>query len=249
MATDKKFLSFGRYLQAIRIEKDINLETVSKETKIGIENLMLIEREGHGKLPPEIFVKGFLRAYARAIGADGYEAVQRYLASRNVFQEAVKFESDLTRSSTRFWPRLLLSLGALLCIMALSVLVISIFQNQPLKDDLLKQTTINNNKNNYEIASKAPDILPEPVMVKPVENIPEKLRLEITTVEKTWIRIIIDEQNPREYSLKPGDRLEMEAASGYNLLIGNAAGVKLTLNDKPIEVWGKSGQVIEVRVP
>ncbi len=244
MATDKKSLSFGRYLQAIRLEKGIDLETVSKKTKIGIENLILIEKEDHGSLPPEIFVKGFLRAYAKAIGADGDEAVQRYLASLNIFQKTVKMESDLIKSSTKFWPRLLLSLGTLLCIIALSVFGISIFQDQSSNDDQFEQTI---NENNHDIASKAPYI-PEPV-TKPSEDISKKLLLKITTAEETWIKIIVDEQNPKEYSLKPGERLEMEASSGYNLLIGNAAGVELTLNGKPIEVWGERGQVINVQIP
>jgi hypothetical protein len=50
--------------------------------------------------------------------------------------------------------------------------------------------------------------------------------------------------------LKPGDLLELEASSGYNLLIGNAAGVQLTLNGKPVEKFlGKSGQVVTIQIP
>jgi cytoskeletal protein RodZ len=72
---EKVTLSFGRYLQAIRLEKAISLEVVSKETRIRKDMLALIEEENHNKLPNEVFVKGFIRAYAEAIGADGSEAV------------------------------------------------------------------------------------------------------------------------------------------------------------------------------
>lgn len=244
MIADKKPLSFGRYLQAIRLEKGIDLETISRETKIGIENLVNIEREAHDRLPPEIFVKGFLRAYARAVGAAGDEAVRRYLASREAFQKTVKFESDLIESKKGFWPRLLLALGTLLFIIFFSVLVMPIFQDQfPMK----YQGQPTANKKNHDMVPKTysgPDSV-----TKHPENISAKLVLEITTIADTWIKIIIDDQKPKEYSLKPGDRLEMEASSGYNLLIGNAAGVKLTLNGKPIEVAGKSGQVINIQLP
>ncbi|NNK84858.1 MAG: helix-turn-helix domain-containing protein, partial [Desulfobacterales bacterium] len=69
MTTEKKSLSFGRYLQDIRLSKGISLETVAEETRIRIDNLLLIEGENHDKLPDEVFVKGFVRAFAKAIGA------------------------------------------------------------------------------------------------------------------------------------------------------------------------------------
>ena len=47
----------------------------------------------------------------------------------------------------------------------------------------------------------------------------------------------------------PGDHLELEASSDFNLLIGNAGGVKLTFNDEPLGVLGKSGQVVNVQLP
>jgi hypothetical protein len=49
--------------------------------------------------------------------------------------------------------------------------------------------------------------------------------------------------------LKQGDRLELEASAGINLLVGNATGVQLILNDKPIKVPGKSGQVVNIQIP
>ena len=71
MESDKESLSFGRYLQAIRLEKKISLEQVSQQTRIGLGNLLLLEQEDHEQLPAEVYVKGFLRSYAKAVGADG----------------------------------------------------------------------------------------------------------------------------------------------------------------------------------
>ena len=65
MANSKNYLSFGRYLKNIRLEKGLHLDMISKETRIGLHNLALIESEDHKNLPAEVFVKGFLRAYAK----------------------------------------------------------------------------------------------------------------------------------------------------------------------------------------
>lgn len=244
MIANKKSLSFGRYLKAVRLEKGIDLEEVSKETKIGMDYLLLIEKENHDRLPADVFVKGFLRAYAQAIGADSHEAVQLYQDSRQTFQDAAEFDADLKKADKAFWPRLLLSLGALLGIMVLSVFIISVFNGRPAVDD----SKLNAPKeNNRDIHFK--DLQKPNTANNQVQEVSEKLLLKVLTVENTWMKIIIDSQNPREYSLKPGDLLELEAASGYNILVGNAAGVQLTLNGNPVEILGQHGQVEHIQIP
>ena len=236
---NKNSLSFGRYLKAIRVEKGISLDEVSEETRIRIDTLRLIEKEDHDRLPSEVFVKGFLRAYAEAIGIDGGETVRRYTSSINAYQATARSETDFARLSTRFWPHLLLSLGAMICIITLSVFATSVFHS-PLQADNQVNTNAgeDNNKNDSELESD--------LVGKPSEK---SLLLSIITIETTWIKVIIDGRKPKEYSLKPGDRLEFEAFTGFNLLIGNATGVQLILNDKPIEVLGKRGQVVNIQIP
>ena len=45
MKPEQDSSSFGRYLQAIRLEKKISLEKVSAQTRIGLANLLMIEQE------------------------------------------------------------------------------------------------------------------------------------------------------------------------------------------------------------
>ncbi len=236
---NKNPLSFGHYLKAIRVKKGISLDEVSEETRIRIDTLRLIEKEDHDRLPSEVFVKGFLRAYAEAVGIDGGEAVTRYTSSINAYQATARSETDFVKLSTRFWPHLLLSLGAMICIITLSVFAMSVFHS-PLQTDNQVNTNAgeDDNKNDSELESD--------LAGKPSEK---SLLLKIITIEATWIKVIIDGRKPKEYSLKPGDRLEFEAFTGFNLLIGNAAGVQLILNDKPIEVSGKRGQVVNIQIP
>ena len=236
---NKNPLSFGHYLKAIRVKKGISLDEVSEETRIRIDTLRLIEKEDHDRLPSEVFVKGFLRAYAEAIGIDRGETVRRYTSSINAYQATARSEADFAKLSTRFWLHLLLSLGAMICIITLSVFAMSVFHS-PLQTDNQVNTNAgeDDNKNDSELESD--------LAGKPSEK---SLLLKIITIETSWIKVIIDGRKPKEYSLKPGDRLEFEAFTGFNLLIGNAAGVQLILNDKPIEVSGKRGQVVNIQIP
>ncbi len=93
MESDQESLSFGRYLQTIRLEKKISLEQVSQQTRIGLGSLSLIEEENHEQLPAQVYVKGFLRSYAKAIGADGDEVIRRYESCLDVVQNISDSES------------------------------------------------------------------------------------------------------------------------------------------------------------
>ena len=74
-----KDLSFGRYLKACREDLGISLEQIEDTTKIRKPILLAIEQEEINDLPDDIFVKGFLRAYASALRVDGADLVKRYV--------------------------------------------------------------------------------------------------------------------------------------------------------------------------
>ena len=250
MENIKNSPSFGRFLRTRRLEKGVNLEVISRETKIRMDVLLLIEQEDHNRLPAEVFVKGFLRAYAKIIGADEDDVIRRYLSSLQVFKESARSEDDLIRLNKSYWPSLLLSIGALLCIIAFSVYVASFFQDRP-STPAPKSEKFRQQK---EVVEDIHDRTSEPPEVSsPIEKhseyISEKLLLKIMALEVTWIKVIIDEKDPKEYVMHPGDHLEFEASSDFNLRIGNAGGVKLTLNDESLGVLGKSGQVVNVQLP
>ena len=82
MTRDQQLTSFGLFLQTARIEKKLSIEALSAETRIRVEVLKHLESEEHEQLPNEVFVRGFIRSYAIAVGADLEEALERYSASR-----------------------------------------------------------------------------------------------------------------------------------------------------------------------
>ena len=127
MDAKEKKLSFGRYLQTARLEKGITIEQISRETRIRMETLSQIEKEDHKRLPDEVFVKGFLRAFAKAVGANGDEAVKRYLNCRMVMEKIVAADVDLVKSQSGYWRRLIAAIGILAIIITLSIYGVSRF--------------------------------------------------------------------------------------------------------------------------
>jgi cytoskeletal protein RodZ len=245
MKTKKEFFSFGRYLQSMRLEKKINLEKVSEETRIAVRNLQLIEKEDLEALPDEVFVKGFLRAYARAIGADGDEAVRLYQARLNMVGRLADAGSFSPKSSFSAWRNLILSIIAILAVVALSLYGVSYFQSQPPEKQAGETSAVSAHSEAAPPQQETGSNDKKGVTAKPVE----KFILNLTAVDDTWIKAIVDNKEPREYNLTSGEKLEMEASEGFNLLIGNAGGLKLKLNGEPIKISGKAGEVINIQLP
>ena len=246
MDSDKEPLSFGRYLQAIRLEKKISLEQVSQQTRIGLGNLLLIEQEDHEGLPVEVYVKGFLRSYAKAVGADGDEVIRRYESCLDVVQKISGSEFSGKKTATGTWWKLLVPLVLFICIIGLSISAVVFFRQAPDADKPLEQKTAAEREQAADTQDEQQGFETESESAK---AIPGKLLLHVTAVEDTWLKVIMDEKGSIEYNLNFGDQMELEAATGFNLLIGNAGGIKITLNDEPVSIPGKSGEVVTIELP
>jgi hypothetical protein len=66
---------------------------------------------------------------------------------------------------------------------------------------------------------------------------------------RTWIRIYIDDEAPKEYILQPGSRPQWKARRGFYVLLGNAAGMDFEFDGKEIKDIGELGQVVSLRLP
>ncbi len=237
MISENRSFSFGHYLQAFRIERGISLEELSRETKIGIDYLSLIENEQIDKLPPEVFVKGFLRSYAKAVNADGDEAVRRYLASTDVINKIIKPNKILNKTGFRYWHKIFLLSGSFLC-----VVIISIASVYKLSDKTVPAEISKHKKRSTNIEQNV-------IEENSLEKTGEKLSLKIFAVKDTWLKVIIDGQHPKEYILNGGDFLEFSASSGYNLLVGDAGAIKLSFNDKAYNIARESGRAANIQIP
>jgi transcriptional regulator with XRE-family HTH domain len=69
---------FGYLLREARLKASLSIEEIARRTKIPVSQLERLESGDSSSLPADVFVCGFLRAYAREVGLDGEEAVARY---------------------------------------------------------------------------------------------------------------------------------------------------------------------------
>jgi cytoskeletal protein RodZ len=72
----------GSFLRRHRERCGIGLIEVSRVTRIPASSLDALERDRFDDLPGEVFVRGFLKAYALAVRLDPADVLARYTSSR-----------------------------------------------------------------------------------------------------------------------------------------------------------------------
>jgi cytoskeleton protein RodZ len=94
------------------------------------------------------------------------------------------------------------------------------------------------------VKEESPLMPSSPVAAK--TSLPEKkpLSLQLKAVEETWVSLQVDDQPEKEMTLKAGEGISAQASNRIRIIIGNAGGLDLFLNGKPLEKFGKSGEVV-----
>jgi len=121
---------------------------------------------------------------------------------------------------------------------------------------LIENEVVGDEVNKTTLKSKPVDdtiVLEEPTipMKREEEEKPLLPRFILTANVKsrTWIAISIDDTSVKEYLFQPGQTPRWTAEKGFNILVGNAAGIEFFLNGKEVGNLGAKGQVVRITLP
>ncbi|NTV55330.1 MAG: helix-turn-helix domain-containing protein [Candidatus Moranbacteria bacterium] len=86
-------LTLGEKLRKVRNDNRISLAEVSRATKIQVKYLEALEAGAYEKLPPEVYVRGFLRGYAAHLGIPEDAILRLYERERSIRKNLGKTEA------------------------------------------------------------------------------------------------------------------------------------------------------------
>jgi len=263
-------------LKASREARGFSLNDVFYATRVSMINLTTLEGWDFDRLPPPVYTRNFIRKYAQAIGVDEKPILDRYemhLESLKPPREEAEIKKPWPNGRRYFFL-----FGSLAIAIIAGILVYplglhdqfsrlffpaqsgeSTPSTQVAPAPLLEPPTMSQT-NPFPlpppvIATTTKEMVSIPASKVPAapplsENVTQKaLHLIIEAKELTWARITEDHDSPSEVLLKPGDRIERRASDFFQLDIGNAGGIDLTFQGKPLGSIGKRGQVIHIRLP
>lgn len=74
--------SVGQFLKEKREQRQMSVAEIARATRVPVSSVERIEADQFDELPAEVFVRGFLKSYARAVGVAEDEVLARYTSSR-----------------------------------------------------------------------------------------------------------------------------------------------------------------------
>jgi cytoskeleton protein RodZ len=211
----------GQILKEKRKELGLDLEGVSRTTKIRYEYLKAIEDDAFEKLPVEVYVKGYIKEYCKILCIDPQPIIDAYIQQITPPEKTEKKEIP-QKEGIQKRPKAQYILFALLLLLICASIffVLSIFAPEKQKP-------------------------PPPPETKSVTH----HTLEVIAKDTTWLFVIIDGAKAKEILLNPGEYVKWKARYGFYLKIGNAGEIKLFFDGRDIGPVGKKGEVITITLP
>lgn len=102
-------LTLGEKLQKFRTEHRKSLLDVSRSIKIQVKYLEALESGSYSSLPADVYVRGFLRSYARYLGCDEEAILRMYERERNIHISLKKKAPSKSDSTRMRWPTLIIT--------------------------------------------------------------------------------------------------------------------------------------------
>lgn len=86
--------TLGGLFRQTRERQRLSLEQIASRTRIQQRHLQALEEENFASLPAKVFVKGFVRSYARSLGLDEDKAIQLFLTCSSNFYDRTQEEQQ-----------------------------------------------------------------------------------------------------------------------------------------------------------
>lgn len=243
---EKPTLTFGEELRRERLIRDVSLEEISSATKISIRLLTALESSDISRLPAPVYSRGFIRAYSRHLGLDPDEMVNAYLA--DVAPEKSR-EADGGHKG-RFRSRFLRgrrAAGAIVISVAGILLILGLIARPERR---LTTTAPVSRREIAPVSFKNVAVSPGPALAVQEDSSaarkppPSAVSMVLEFEQDSWAEVSADGRTIFSGLVRRGLRREFQAREGFRLSLGNAGGVRVTVDGRALEPLGQAGQVV-----
>ena len=247
----------GEELRQERLRQGFTLDDIAQRTRISSRSLEAIEANAFDRLPGIVFARGFVRVYAIDLNLDP-EALVSQLPRVDIDSTPLP-NPPVSNARTKWDPRLTAALASVLWLVTAAGAGTGAWYyfNHYVRHSV---TTV--------AAAPAPVSSPAAPAARPASSVltanesastpdaalPEgfdgsrPVQVVLTAHEAVWVQVSADGRQAFEGILHPNDKRAIAADAQVKILTGNAGGLDISLNGKPLDPIGPSGQVRTVRL-
>ena len=244
--------SIGHTLKEARTKKAVTLEEVHAKTRIHPRVLQLLEEEKFDKLPGPLFVKSFLRSYARFLEVNAEELVQVYEKEKRKDPEQFLFIPSAAEKEGRRRPSMEIQYWIFPFAAGLLVLVVLAVAVRLAPLHRVKSAAVTRSgpgvsapalpgKKGKQMTSKRPAEWLRSVSMGnfPVIDKAAPLKLEIKAIDNVWLRVTCDGKVLFQAIVKKGYTESWTADKSVEIWTGNSSNMMILLNGHSLGSPGK----------
>ncbi|WP_422055533.1 helix-turn-helix domain-containing protein [Sphingomonas sp.] len=226
----------GEKLRDARMAQGLELSDVAARTRVPLRHLAAIEASDYSGLPSTTYAIGFVKAYARAVGADEVALARELRAeTASTFAAREVYESYDPEDPVREPPGALAWGGAIVAILLLAA--VGIWYGT----DLFRGGMT-------PAPEPSPTALATPVAAPSAAATPVTGgQVTLTATQPVWLRIY-DATGTRLYEkeMAAGERYDVPAdANGPMINLGRPEAVQVTIDGATVEPLGRAGVAIK----
>jgi cytoskeleton protein RodZ len=237
--------ALGEEFRSAREARGLTLSDVAEQIHIRSVYLNAIENEDWTAIGAPVYVRGFIRTYARFLALDAEDAVamfNRYApVERAVATVTMASGEDRGASGPSLW----VMIGGLVAVVLVAFVGYEYWQY--IQGNTTRETVAtataqpgaaeSGSPPATAVASAVPNAAPTPV---------PHHQLAIHLTQRSWLRVTIDGTTQLE-GIFPAGTTRTFTGSVADVRAGNAGGVVATVDGRPTRSLGKDGDVAEQR--
>ena len=258
--------TLGARLKAAREQKHVSVSQAARETRISANHLESLETGRYKALPGGVYNRAFLRMYSEYLGLDPQAMLDTYHAETSTPAEKPAKPGHVSVQTSEPWfvphPIVLWSIMLL-------VSVVTLYFGRGWISDVFSPY-FTQRPSPAQTLVKPEDQVPAPVSSQPQGSpasggevaaapssraeeplppqAPGSIRLHLQITQRCWVSVTSDGNRVLVKLLEPGDTQTFDAAESLYLILGNAGGVRATINGKAAKPFGRDGEVVKVSI-
>ena len=254
-------LSLGEQFRAAREARGITLSEVAERIHIRSVYLQAIEEEDWPSIGAAVYVRGFLRTYARFLGLDPEGAVAQFNDLTGIVPQIPIGTASLDaepEGQGRSGPSIWVWLAGIVAVALLAIVGYGFWQLEmpgahqgeaplaavtaPAVSEPSAAPSVPAAQPAMEASSTPmPAVSPE---VSPAVHASGSERLTLTWSAPSWVRVVVDAKPVSEGTF-PAGTVRSYQGTRITLRVGNAGGVQVNENGRDLGPLGGAGNVVD----
>jgi cytoskeletal protein RodZ len=255
-----KLEELGFQLRQLREKKMLSIDQIAARTMIQPRLLLAIESGNTSILPEAVYVRGFLKRYADALGLNGTEFVSSFPLEPDMrsinpsWQESPAAQLRPMHLYVAYAALIAAAIGGLSYLLSRSAPAPSAVKSPPAVTTpattapsprpaaIASSGTASSGTASPGAASPQPAVSPSPSP----DTTGKAIRVNVSLTSRSWLRVVVDGKTDFEGILEQGTQRTWTADRELRVRAGDAGAVMVTYNDDQPKQMGKAGSVQQV---